>query len=66
MPGDEREAVRGDCLIVPGPMRQVNIDQLDRDKLRQEKKLPPEHGPTPRFTQIPPGESLPKKDREQE
>jgi hypothetical protein len=47
-------------------MRQVNIDKLDRDELREEKKLPPEHGPTPRFTQIPPGESLPKIDREQE
>lgn len=61
MSDDGKETVRSDRLSLPRPMRQVRIDQLGRDELRQQRKLPPEHGPTPRFTKVPPGESLPQK-----
>lgn len=61
MNNENKEIVRSDRVTLPQPTRQVRIGQLRRDELRQERKLPPAHGPTPRFTKVPGGESLPRK-----
>jgi hypothetical protein len=58
---DAKETTRSDRIIITDRSGKVRIDNLARDELRQDRKLPPSHGPTPRFTKIPTGESLPRK-----
>ncbi len=54
---DDKPEIRSDRIVLTN-RRQVRIDELAPDQLR-ERKLPPEPGRTPRYTTVPPDEAPP-------